>query len=145
MKQSFLYSIGHGTKKINAFIKELEAFEISYLIDVRSIPYSKWHPQFNQEPFQMSLACVGINYVYMGDCLGGFPKDKTCYNSEGKVDYDLLKEKDFFKEGLKRLITANEKEIKVAIMCAESQPENCHRSKLIGTELLKYGISLTHI
>ena len=68
---------------------------------------------------------------------------KKYYN--GKVVYDLIKEKDFFKEGLERLTTANEKHIKLAIMCSESKPEECHRSKLIGQELLKKKISLKHI
>jgi uncharacterized protein (DUF488 family) len=43
------------------------------------------------------------------------------------------------------LTTANEKQIKIAIMCSESKPEECHRSKLIGQELLKKKISLKHI
>lgn len=59
--------------------------------------------------------------------------------------YDLIKEKDFFKEGLEKLRTAHEKQIKLAIMCSESRPEECHRSKLIGQELLKKKISLQHI
>ncbi|MBU1370076.1 MAG: DUF488 domain-containing protein, partial [Bacteroidetes bacterium] len=58
---------------------------------------------------------------------------------------DLIKEKEFFKTGLERLTTANEKQIRLAIMCSESKPEECHRSKLIGQELLKKDISLNHI
>ena len=73
------------------------------------------------------------------------PEDRSCYDYEGKVVYDLIKEKQFFKDGLERLITANEKHIKLAIMCSESKPEECHRSKLIGQELLKQNISLKHI
>ena len=77
--------------------------------------------------------------------LGGLPEDRSCYDYNGKVIYDLIKEKDFFKQGLERLTTANEKKIKLAIMCSESKPEECHRSKLIGQELLKKNISLKHI
>jgi uncharacterized protein (DUF488 family) len=87
----------------------------------------------------------GIKYVFVGDTLGGLPEDRSCYDYNGKVVYDLIKEKDFFKEGLKRLTTANEKKINLAIMCSETKPEECHRSKLIGQELLKNKISLKHI
>jgi len=145
MHDSTIYSIGHGIKKIEDFIAELKFFNIQFLYDVRSKPYSRWNPQFNQKALKFKLEENGITYVYAGDTLGGFPKDKSCYDSSGKVVYDLVKEKDFFKEGLERLTTANEKQIKLAIMCSESRPEECHRSKLIGQELLKKKISLQHI
>lgn len=145
MAASTIYSIGHGNKKIEDFIKELDSFEIEYLLDIRSKPFSKWSPQFNKAPLEIELKKHGINYVYIGDQLGGLPDDSSCYDHNGKVVYDILKEKDYFKEGLKRLITANEKKINLAIMCSEANPQECHRTKLIGQELLKNQISLNHI
>jgi len=150
MTETTLYSIGHGNKKIEDFIAELKAFDIEYLLDIRSMPYSKWNPQFNKAELEYELKNQGIKYVYVGDLLGGLPNKNTpegasCYDSNGKVVYDLIKEKDFFKKGLKRLTTAHEKKVKLAIMCSESKPEECHRTKLIGQELLKKNISLNHI
>ena len=145
MSGSTIYSIGHGNKKTEDFIRELKAFGIAYLLDIRSKPYSKWNPAFNKNELENSLKGNGISYVFLGDQLGGLPSDTGCYDSEGKVIYDLIKEKKFFKEGLKRLIRGNEKKIKLAIMCSETNPGECHRSKLIGQELLKNGISLNHI
>jgi uncharacterized protein (DUF488 family) len=139
-----IYSIGHGTKKIEVFLDELNSYQISYLVDVRTSPYSKYNPQFNREMLKHDLEREGITYVYLGDNLGGLPSDRSCY-VDGKVDYDQIKEKGFFKEGLKRLIIAYEKNLNVAVMCSESKPEECHRSKLIGQELLKQNISLLHI
>ena len=140
-----LHSTGHGNKKIEDFIAELESFDIQYLIDIRSKPFSKWNPEFNQGVLKEELKRHGIVYVFMGDTLGGLPNDRSCYDSEGKVVYDLIKEKDFFKKGLERLLTAHEKGVKVAMMCSESKPEDCHRSKLIGQELLEKDISIRHI
>lgn len=145
MKSATLYSIGHGNKSIESFIDELKAHGIRYLMDIRSKPYSKWSPQFNQLSLEQALNENGIRYVFAGDRLGGLPDDHTCYDVNGKVVYDWIKEKSFFKEGLERLVTANEKHVKLAVMCSESKPEECHRSKLIGQELLKSGISLKHI
>ena len=144
MEKSTLYSIGHGTKSIETLIEELKHFNIDYLIDIRSKPYSKYNPQFNQNELKFSLLRKNIKYTYMGDVLGGLPDDVTCYTN-GHVDYNKIKEKDFFKNGLQRLITANDKNIKVAIMCSESKPEECHRTKLIGEELKNRGIILNHI
>lgn len=144
MDISSIYSIGHGNKSIDTLIEELRHFEINYLIDIRSKPYSKFSPHFNQNSLKFSLIDKGITYTFMGDVLGGLPEDPTCYTN-GHVDYEKLKEKDFFKTGLQRLITANNKKIKVAIMCSESKPEECHRTKLIGEELKPFGIVLNHI
>lgn len=145
MKETTIYSIGHGNKKIEDFINELKSFNILFLLDIRSKPFSKWNPQFNQNELKFKIEENGIKYVYVGDTLGGLPEDRTCYDYNGKVVYDLIKEKNFFKEGLDRLIIANDKNINLAIMCSESNPEECHRSKLIGQELLKKKISLKHI
>lgn len=145
MRDTTIYSIGHGNKDIEDFIAELKSFDIEYLLDIRSKPFSKWNPQFNQSALELELKKHEIIYVFVGDTLGGLPEDRSCYDYNGKVVYDLIKEKDFFKEGLNRLTTANDKKIRLAIMCSESKPEECHRSKLIGQELLKKEISLKHI
>lgn len=145
MTESTIYSIGHGNKKIKDFINELKSFNIHFLLDIRSKPYSKWNPQFNKAQLEIELNNQDITYVFVGDTLGGLPEDRSCYDYDGKVVYDLIKEKEFFKDGLKRLTTANAKRIYLVIMCSESKPEECHRSKLIGQELLKEKISLNHI
>lgn len=139
-----IYSIGHGNKKFEDFLSELRSFNVLYLIDIRTSPYSKYNPQFNREILKNSLEAVNVTYVYMGDELGGLPSDRTCY-IDNKVSYDLIKKKDFFKSGLRRLVKAYEKDINIAIMCSETKPEECHRSKLIGQELSKKNISIQHI
>lgn len=141
---STLFSIGHGNKSIEKFIDELRSFDIAYLVDVRTSPYSKWNPQFNQPVLQNYLTSLGIRYVYMGDVLGGLPSDSSCYTN-GRIDYAKMAGKETFMLGLERLIVANKKKIKLAVMCSESEPEMCHRSKLIGQELIKRNISLQHI
>lgn len=145
MIESTIFSIGHGNKNINDFIEELKSFRIIYLLDIRSKPYSKWSPHFNQKQLENELNKYGIKYVYAGDSLGGLPNDPTCYDYTGKVMYDIIKDKDFFKDGLNRLISANNQHINIAIMCSESNPCECHRSKLIGQELVKKDIQIKHI
>ena len=140
-----LFSIGHGNKKVDTFLHELKKFNINYLVDVRSKPYSKFNPHFNQNDLKYFLKQYNIKYLFLGDLIGGLPDDKSCYDENGKVDYQLLKDKDFFVQGLNRLIKAHDKQLKIAIMCSETNPRECHRSKLIGKELLKYGIDINHI
>jgi uncharacterized protein (DUF488 family) len=144
MKNSTIYSIGHGRKKLDEFIELLKKYKIDFLFDVRSSPMSKYNFQFNKTWLEHDLPKVDIEYKFVGDNLGGLPKDKSCYTN-GKVDYSKIRNKTFFKEGIKELVEANNKELRIALMCSESKPEECHRSKLIGQELLKFNISLKHI
>lgn len=148
-----IYSIGHANREFDDFIRLLQTYEIEYLIDVRSSPYSKMFPVYNRETFSKSLKQKGFTYVYLGDLLGGLPKDSSCYieyvdkNNEEvrKIDYSKIEKKEFFQKGLERLKTAYGKGLKVAVMCSELHPEQCHRSKLIGVALQKVGIIMQHI
>jgi len=145
MEKKPLYTIGHGNRKSEDFLALLKEFGIEYLIDVRSQPYSKFNPQYNQNELKFFLERNGIRYVFMGDNIGGRPKDTSCYDSEGKVDYEAVKTKEFFINGIDRLKIAYNKDINVVIMCSESKPCECHRSKLIGRVLNGDKIFLKHI
>ncbi len=145
MENNPIYTIGHGHRKQEDFLALLKSFFIEYLIDVRSLPYSKFSPQFNLNELKLFLESNGIKYVFMGDTLGGRPKDTSCYDYEGKFDYEAVKNKDFFLSGIDRLKTAHSKGIVIAIMCSESNPCECHRSKLIGKVLFTDKILLMHI
>ena len=85
-----------------------------------------------------------MGYVYLGEMIGGIPKDDSCY-TEGKLDAQKAKNHQAFKGGIDRLLNAHEKELSVALMCGEVEPHHCHRSKLIGEVLSEKGVSLVHI
>jgi uncharacterized protein (DUF488 family) len=145
MDKKPLYTIGHGSRPAAEFLSLLQKFGIEYLIDVRSQPYSKFNPQYNQHELRFFLENNGVKYVFLGKNIGGRPVDNSCYDNEGKVDYEVVKLKEFFKEGIERLKTAYKKDIVVAIMCSESKPCECHRSKLIGQVLFIDNIMVNHI
>lgn len=140
-----IYTIGYGALEIDQFRDILISFNVSYLIDVRTSPYSKYKIYFNREYLSKYLAEYQIKYVYLGDKLGGMPKSKECYDENGKILYEVLKSKDFFKNGIDRLIKGLNKNYQLCLMCSENKPENCHRSKLIGEVLFYKGIEVLHI
>lgn len=145
-EDSTIYSIGHGHKTIEEFINELHVVEIKYLIDVRTNPYSKWAAHFNQGLIENWLKDSGVRYIYMGDSIGGKPQSDSCYDEEGFIDYRKMADTYQFQKGIDRLVVANEKKIPVAIMCTETDPSLCHRSKLIGRELyFTHNIEISHI
>lgn len=145
MRKKPLYTIGHGNRKPEELLASLKEYDIQFLIDVRSQPYSKFNPHFNQIELKFFLERNNIRYVFMGDSIGGRPNDKSCYDEDGKVDYQTVKTKDFFRKGIERLKTAYNKDVNVVLMCSESNPCECHRSKLIGRVLHADNITLQHI
>jgi len=139
-----LFTIGYGARTLDEFMAELKANRIEFLIDVRTAPYSKFKQEFSKELLQYHLERAGIRYLFMGDTLGGQPKDPACH-TDGKVDYDKVRAQPFFQIGIQRLRKAFEQQRPVALMCSEGRPEQCHRSKLIGEALAAVGIPISHI
>jgi uncharacterized protein (DUF488 family) len=139
-----LFTIGYGARTLDEFIATLKANRIEYLVDVRTAPYSKFKPEFSKDLLQHHVERAGIRYLFMGDALGGQPKDPACH-TDGKVDYDKVRAQPWFQQGIVRLRKAVELGRRVALMCSEGRPEQCHRSKMIGEALAAAGIPVRHI
>jgi uncharacterized protein (DUF488 family) len=138
-----LYTIGHSNIEIEKFILLLKSVNIEVLTDVRSTPYSRYAAQFNKESLKAYLEAEGIKYLYLGDMLGGRPKDSDCYIN-GAPDYDCIRIKEHYKKGIERLIKGIEI-YKIAIMCSEEDPMQCHRRNLIGLDIHRNAIEVVHI
>lgn len=139
-----IYTIGYGNRTVEELVALLQEYDIRYLIDVRSSPYSRFKPEFGKEVLEQALRPHQIRYVFMGQELGGRPADPDCY-VEGKVDYDRVREKPFYQAGIDRVRTAWEKKLPVVLMCSELRPQECHRAKLIGETLTQLGLPVQHI
>lgn len=139
-----IYTIGHGNRKIESFINLLNQYQIKLLVDVRSIPFSRFHSQFRQSNLIASLAEAEIKYLFLGKGLGGRPADQALYIN-GIVNYEAIKETETFKAGINEIISIVKQGIKVTLMCSESDQNDCHRKHLIADELTKLGISVLHI
>ena len=140
---SEVFTIGHSTHSIEKFIALLSMHGIDVVADVRSSPFSKFNPQFNRENLQTSLKASGIRYVFLGKELGARSEDPACYVAD-KVQYDRLAQTPLFQSGLDRVVEGAEN-YRIALMCAEKDPLDCHRTILVSRELLKRGLTVTHI
>lgn len=138
-----VYTVGHSTHSIDRFIDLLLRNQIQVIVDVRSSPFSKFNPQFNRKELQESLRQEGIRYLFLGKELGARSDDPTCYVAD-KVQYDRLAKTALFQSGLDRVIEGSGK-FRVALMCAEKDPLDCHRTILVARELVKKGLAVTHI
>jgi uncharacterized protein (DUF488 family) len=120
---------------------------IDDVLDVRSSPYSRYAPQFNQSVLDGMLCGVGevgIGYVFLGGELGGRPADRSCYDADGRIRYDRLANTDLFDDGIRRIMRGAD-ERRVALMCTEKDPLDCHRALLVARTLVERGVAVEHI
>ena len=138
-----VYTVGHSNHSAEALIALLRAHGITAVGDVRSRPYSRYNPQFDRETLRASLAAQGIQYVFLGEELGARSNDPTCY-LRGVVQFDKLAGTAEFRKGLER-VRAGAEQFKLALMCAEKEPLECHRTILVARRLCEGGATVVHI
>ena len=138
-----VFTIGHSTKAIADFLGVLQKHSIDAVADVRSAPYSRHNPQFNREALQSALKEAKMKYVFLGKELGARSDEDCCYVND-KVSYSRLAQSDLFQSGIARVLEGASKH-RVALMCAEKDPLDCHRTILVARELLKHGALVSHI
>lgn len=142
-QRNHVYTIGHSTHSIEAFLKLLRKHDVTAVADVRSAPFSRFNPQFNKDTLQSSLAVHGIKYVFLGRELGARSDDPACYE-DGRVQYARLARTALFKAGLERVVEGAS-EYRIALMCAEKEPLECHRTLLVARALASQGAEIEHI
>lgn len=140
---SVLFTVGHSTHPIEVFVGLLKQHGITALADVRSHPYSRHFPQYSQEALKAALAREQIAYVFLGKELGARSENPACYR-QGKVQYELLAQEPQFAVGLERLRTGMER-FRIALMCAEKDPLDCHRAVLVARRVYESGTPVEHI
>ena len=120
------YTIGHSNYRSETFVAMLVLQGVDVIIDVRSIPYCGYATWFNRERLQHCLEVNDISYIWMGDCLGGKA------GSDG------------FDEALERVVSAC-RVSRVALMCGEKDPLECHRFSLLTYALADKGVEANHL
>lgn len=138
-----LYTIGYSAFSINDLISVLKKYGINAIADVRSVPYSRFKPEYNSDKLKTKLKNNSIEYVFLGDLCGARIEAKECYRN-GKADYELIAKHPKFQEGIKRIKKGLEK-YRIALLCAEKDPVSCHRMILICRNLRVDNIKIFHI
>jgi len=141
---SSIWTIGHSNHTFEHFAGLLQAEGIEVVVDVRSYPYSRIAPQFNREELDVALRDVGTRYLFLGDELGGRPSREEHYDEHGHARYDRMAEEAGFQAAVQRLLNGC-LEHRVALLCSEGQPSECHRRLLVGKVLADNGVQLRHI
>ncbi len=139
-----LFSVGHSHHDLARLVELLRRAGVTAVADVRSSPFSQRHPQFNRPDLERGLRQAGIAYLFLGEQLGGRPADADVYDGDGRVDYEQVRQTAAFRDGLERLTQALDRQ-RVAMLCAEEDPLDCHRALMIGPALVERGIAPVHL
>jgi uncharacterized protein (DUF488 family) len=138
-----ILTIGHSNHALERFIALLEGGQVTAVADVRSAPVSRFVPHFNKDRLAASLADRGILYLYLGEELGGRPEQSELF-TDGVADYEKMARLPSFKAGIEKLIEGA-RDKRIAVMCAEADPLDCHRCLLVGRALAERGVDVGHI
>ena len=126
------YTLGTSTRSPGEFLKLLKTHRVEVVVDVRRFPTSRLE-HFRQEKLVRLLGEADIDYIYLGEELGG-------YRRQGYTDFTITTQ---FQVGLKKLAEIARKK-KTAFICAERFPWRCHR-RFIARELEKRSWHVVHI
>ncbi len=138
-----VFTIGHSTMPFERFVDRLQGHRVTAVADVRSVPASRHFEQFNRKNLKSALADVGVAYVFLGDELGGRPRDPSLF-IDGIADYEKMALTPAFQNGIQRVVEGAKK-YRIALMCSEHDPMDCHRCLLVGRALKERGATCSHI
>ena len=129
-----VYTIGHSNHTLDEFVALLRDHSVTRVVDVRSVPYSRYSPQFQKQPLSAALDARDFDYQFLGESLGG------------KIDCDYASRarQDDFIAGIDQLIKLAKAE-PTTILCAEKDPRSCHRRLLVTPALIERGVLVAHI
>lgn len=138
-----IYTIGHSNQSQEELLDLLRKYDVNCIVDVRSVPASKYSPQFNLEILKPFLRNNKVQYLHFGDEFGARRTD--CIDDTGQVDFEQAVQTSAFQHGVERLQYGLEKGFRIALMCSEANPLECHRFSLVSRYFNDNGYDVQHI
>lgn len=140
-----IYTIGYSGFSIDDFVNALQSNRISLLVDVRSQPYSQHFPDYHKDILEKTLKRSGICYRNCAKEFGARQEDPAYCADEGYLDFELFAKSPVFLGGYEKLIGRMKQGDRCALMCAEKDPFNCHRSILVSRPFHEAGYEVIHL
>ena len=148
MNADRIYTVGHSSRQSTELMALLNANGIQALVDVRAHPYSRRFPQFNMPSLRQLLEAAGIQYHWAGRQLGGLrtvdPGSPHTALRDGLRGYADFMEDQHFERAIDQLMHIGARS-RTAVMCAERDPEQCHRSLIADLLVTLRHVEVIHI
>lgn len=145
MNRPIIYTVGHSTHPLDFFLELIKTVDINCIIDVRSIPASAYSPQYNQNSLKNFLRFNNIEYLHFAEEFGARRTDVDLLDSKGKLDFEKVRNTKEFIRGVERVRQGEDRGFRIALMCSESEPLDCHRYSMVSIGLENNGFDVKHI
>lgn len=142
--QRTILTVGHSNQSVEHLLNLLRQHAIDVLVDVRSQPYSRYATHFNREHLEPAVTNANLRYLFMGEELGGRQLGTIPSLDERLARADEVARRPAFRRGIDRLLDGSER-YRIAILCAEEDPTECHRRLWVGRALRAHGATVLHI
>jgi uncharacterized protein (DUF488 family) len=139
-----ILTVGHSNHPVERLIELLQDHGVQVLVDVRSQPYSRFAPQFNKENLQPVVTNAGLQYLFLGEELGGRQLGRIADNQARKAAYHEVAALPAFQQGIERVLTGSAT-YRIALLCAEEDPTECHRRVWITRALRDRRAEVAHL
>lgn len=139
-----VYTIGYAGITLVKFLETMQILNISMLIDVRSLPKSRYFYQFNDVNLSKNLGIIGISYENWKNEFGARQNNLDFYQ-DGVLSHDIFSKSEQFQNGIKEIKALQKQDKNICLMCSEIDPINCHRAILCGRYIAKENIEVRHI
>lgn len=140
-----VYTIGYTAFKIDEFISVLKKYNITCVIDVRSLAYSQYYSDYNKEALKKVLNLHGILYKNYSDEFGARQTEKCYLSPKGYLDFNKYVTSERFESGYQKILAGIELGYSFVLMCVETNPIDCHRSIMLGREFYKRGFEVKNV
>ena len=140
-----IFTIGYSGFTTDEFIRVLLQNKINVLVDVRSSPYSKYFSEYNKEVLAVNLDKRGIYYRNFAKEFGARQDDTAFYSENGYLDFAKFAKSNQFEKGIEKIEKGIDQNFLFALMCAEKNPVNCHRTIMVARAFSKLGYQIIHL
>lgn len=137
-------TVGHSNHTVERLIELLQLHGVQVLVDVRSQPYARYSTQFNREQLQPHVAAAGLQYLFMGEELGGRQLGKIISTDKRLEAYEQVAASSGFRGGIQRVLKGAHT-YRIALLCAEEDPTECHRRVWVTRALMEAGADVAHL
>jgi uncharacterized protein (DUF488 family) len=145
MENNTIFTIGHSTHTLDFFLELLQTQSINCVIDVRSVAASGFNPHFNKVPLANFLKKNEVIYLHFAKEFGARHHNPALLDEEKKVDFTKVQQSEIFNLGVEILKSGLAKGYKIALMCSEAEPFDCHRFSMVSIYLEAIGFEIQHI
>jgi uncharacterized protein (DUF488 family) len=139
-----LLTVGHSNHTVERLLSLLAEHRVQVLVDVRSAPYARYATQFNREQLQPAVTAAGLTYLFMGEELGGRQLGGIISKDKRLEKYAEVAAAPGFRRGIERLLKGAQT-YRIALLCAEEDPTECHRRIWVTQALLDAGADVAHL